>query len=134
MIDGKTTGAARASLGLATTFADVYRFRDFAAGFRDLRSDTLQPELPRPGTGGFRQALAPQAAGLRGRAGPAGPRPSASSSRPAPAPRPPRARAKGITMEHPAWAARARSEPCGVPKLGAHARPAPGVTHLAAVH
>ena len=41
VIDGKTTGAARASLGLATTFADVYRFWDFAAGFRDLRSDTL---------------------------------------------------------------------------------------------
>ena len=42
VIDGKTTGAARASLGLATTFADVYRFWDFAAGFRDLRSDTLR--------------------------------------------------------------------------------------------
>ncbi len=42
VIDGKTTGAARASLGLATTFADVYRFRDFAASFRDLRSDTLR--------------------------------------------------------------------------------------------
>ena len=28
VIDGKTTGAARASLGLATTFADVYRFWD----------------------------------------------------------------------------------------------------------
>ena len=42
VIDGKTTGAARASLGLATTFADVYRFWDFAAGFRDLRSGTLR--------------------------------------------------------------------------------------------
>ena len=42
VIDGKTTGAARASLGLATTFADVYRFSEFAAGFRDLRSDTLR--------------------------------------------------------------------------------------------
>ena len=42
VIDGKTTGAARASLGLATTFADVYRFWDFAAGFRDLPSDTLR--------------------------------------------------------------------------------------------
>jgi selenocysteine lyase/cysteine desulfurase len=41
VIDGKTTGAARASLGLATTFADVYRLWDFAAGLRDLRSDTL---------------------------------------------------------------------------------------------
>ena len=26
VIDGKTTGAARAALGLVTTFADVYRF------------------------------------------------------------------------------------------------------------
>ena len=41
VIDGKTTGAARASLGLATTFADVYRFRDFAAGFRDIPADLL---------------------------------------------------------------------------------------------
>ena len=41
VIDGKTTGAVRASLGLATTFADVYRLWDFAAGLRDLRSDTL---------------------------------------------------------------------------------------------
>ena len=41
VIDGKTTGAARASLGLATTFADVYRFWDFAAGFRDIPSDLL---------------------------------------------------------------------------------------------
>ncbi len=38
VIDGKTTGAARASLGLATTFTDVYRFREFTAGFRDLPS------------------------------------------------------------------------------------------------
>ena len=36
VIDGKTTGAARASLGLATTFADVYRFWEFAGGFRDV--------------------------------------------------------------------------------------------------
>jgi molybdenum cofactor sulfurtransferase len=41
VIDGKTTGAARASLGLATTFADVYRFWDFADGFRDIPSDAL---------------------------------------------------------------------------------------------
>jgi len=38
VIAGKTTGAARASLGLVTTFADVYRFWEFAAGFRDLPS------------------------------------------------------------------------------------------------
>ena len=38
VISGKTTGAARVSLGLVTTFADVYRFWEFAAGFRDLPS------------------------------------------------------------------------------------------------
>jgi len=36
VIDGKTTGAARASIGLVTTFADVYRFWEFAEGFRDV--------------------------------------------------------------------------------------------------
>jgi molybdenum cofactor sulfurtransferase len=36
VIDGKTTGAARVSIGLASTFADVYRFFDFARGFRDV--------------------------------------------------------------------------------------------------
>ena len=41
VIDGKTTGAARASLGLVTTFADVYRFWHFAGGFRDVPSDAL---------------------------------------------------------------------------------------------
>jgi len=41
VIDGKTTGAARASLGLATTFADVYRFWEFADGFRDILSDAV---------------------------------------------------------------------------------------------
>ncbi len=41
VIDGKTTGAARASLGLVTTFADVYRFWEFAGGFRDIPSDAL---------------------------------------------------------------------------------------------
>ena len=34
-IEGKTTGALRASLGLATTFADVYQYACFAAGFID---------------------------------------------------------------------------------------------------
>ena len=49
VIDGKTTGAARASLGLATTFADVYRFWQFAASFRDLPSaDVEMPESPSP--------------------------------------------------------------------------------------
>jgi selenocysteine lyase/cysteine desulfurase len=41
VIDGKTTGAARASLGLVTTFTDVYRFWQFAGGFRDLPSDAV---------------------------------------------------------------------------------------------
>ena len=41
VIDGKTTGAARASLGLVTTFADVYRFWEFASRFRDVPSDAL---------------------------------------------------------------------------------------------
>lgn len=36
VISGKTTGAARASLGLATTFADVYRLREFARSYRDV--------------------------------------------------------------------------------------------------
>lgn len=35
LVDGVKTGAARVSAGLATTFADVYRFVDFAASFRD---------------------------------------------------------------------------------------------------
>ena len=41
VIDGKTTGAARASLGLVTTFADVYRFWQFAGSFRDVPSDVV---------------------------------------------------------------------------------------------
>jgi molybdenum cofactor sulfurtransferase len=41
VIDGKTTGAARASPGLATTFTDVYRFWHFAGRFRDLPSDAV---------------------------------------------------------------------------------------------
>ncbi len=34
-IDDKSTGAVRVSLGLVTTFGDVYRFAEFAAGFAD---------------------------------------------------------------------------------------------------
>jgi molybdenum cofactor sulfurtransferase len=41
VIDGKTTGAARASIGLVTTFADVYRFWEFAGGFRDVPSSAV---------------------------------------------------------------------------------------------
>jgi molybdenum cofactor sulfurtransferase len=36
VIDGKKSGAARVSIGLASTFADVYRFVEFARGFRDV--------------------------------------------------------------------------------------------------
>lgn len=36
VIDGKKSGAARVSVGLASTFADVYRFGEFARGFRDV--------------------------------------------------------------------------------------------------
>jgi len=35
VIDGKTTGALRASIGLATNFADVYRYVQFAETFID---------------------------------------------------------------------------------------------------
>jgi len=35
VIDGKTTGALRASIGLATTFADVYKYVQFAKTFID---------------------------------------------------------------------------------------------------
>jgi hypothetical protein len=41
VIDGNTTGAARASIGLATTFADVYRFGEFAESFCDIPSDAV---------------------------------------------------------------------------------------------
>jgi molybdenum cofactor sulfurtransferase len=38
VIDGKTTGALRASLGLVTTFADVYTYVQFAKTFIDKPS------------------------------------------------------------------------------------------------
>jgi molybdenum cofactor sulfurtransferase len=41
VIDGQTTGAVRASLGLVTTFADVYRFWEFARSFRNAVPETL---------------------------------------------------------------------------------------------
>jgi molybdenum cofactor sulfurtransferase len=37
VIDGKTTGALRASIGLVTTFADVYKYVEFARTFIDRR-------------------------------------------------------------------------------------------------
>jgi selenocysteine lyase/cysteine desulfurase len=37
-IDDKSTGAVRVSVGLATTFADVYHFIEFARGFLDKRA------------------------------------------------------------------------------------------------
>lgn len=40
-IDDKSTGAVRVSIGLATTFADVYRFVAFARGFLDKRADEV---------------------------------------------------------------------------------------------
>ena len=39
--NGKSTGAVRVSLGLASNFADVDRFLTFAAGFRDRTPDAL---------------------------------------------------------------------------------------------
>jgi hypothetical protein len=38
VIDGKTTGALRASIGLASNFADVYKYVQFAEGFVDRRA------------------------------------------------------------------------------------------------
>jgi hypothetical protein len=35
VIDGKTTGALRASIGLASNFADVYAYAQFARTFID---------------------------------------------------------------------------------------------------
>jgi len=35
VIDGRTTGALRASIGLVTTFADVYKYGQFAETFID---------------------------------------------------------------------------------------------------
>jgi hypothetical protein len=35
VIDGKTTGALRASIGLASTFADMYTYVQFAKTFVD---------------------------------------------------------------------------------------------------
>jgi molybdenum cofactor sulfurtransferase len=61
VIDGKTTGAARASIGLASTFADVYRFWQFAQGLRDISCDAVagggSSPNPEPGCGEVRPAL-----------------------------------------------------------------------------
>lgn len=38
---GKMPNTMRVSLGLASTFADVYRFMTFAAGFRDIPADKI---------------------------------------------------------------------------------------------
>ncbi len=40
-IDDKSTGAVRVSLGLVTTFADVYALVDFACGFLDMAAADL---------------------------------------------------------------------------------------------
>ena len=44
LIGMPTGGAVRVSLGLASNFADVYRFMAFAAEFRDLTD--VPPDLP----------------------------------------------------------------------------------------
>ena len=43
VIDGKSAGAVRASIGLVTTFADVYRFWQFARSFRDAEGEMSGP-------------------------------------------------------------------------------------------
>jgi molybdenum cofactor sulfurtransferase len=40
-IDDKSTGAVRVSVGLVTTFTDVYRFIEFARGFIDKRASEI---------------------------------------------------------------------------------------------
>ena len=40
-IDGKTTGALRASIGLVTNFRDVYRYVQFAESFIDRHVDNI---------------------------------------------------------------------------------------------
>jgi hypothetical protein len=35
VIDGKTTGALRASLGVVTNFSDIYKYVQFAESFID---------------------------------------------------------------------------------------------------
>ena len=39
--DGKSAGAIRISVGLASNFADVYRFVEFARSFLDKPADTI---------------------------------------------------------------------------------------------
>jgi hypothetical protein len=45
MIDGRTAGVARVSFGVASTFADAYRFYAFVRTFRDV---PLQELTARP--------------------------------------------------------------------------------------
>src|SRR5262249_31995035 len=42
VIEGKTTGALRASIGLVTTFADVYAYMRFACQFIDKSLDKIK--------------------------------------------------------------------------------------------
>jgi selenocysteine lyase/cysteine desulfurase len=44
-IDDKSTGAVRVSLGIVTTFEDVYRFAEFVAGFADKTRPTLSTQV-----------------------------------------------------------------------------------------
>lgn len=43
VIEGKTTGALRASIGLVSTFADVYKFVRFAESFVDSSASDFEP-------------------------------------------------------------------------------------------
>lgn len=68
-IEGKTTGALRASLGIASNFADVYTYMQFARSFVDRSADTVtaaqqtdivaaegQDRSPRAGVAGNKHA------------------------------------------------------------------------------
>lgn len=43
-MDGKSAGAVRVSLGIASNFADVYAFSRFARGFLDRLASEVQPQ------------------------------------------------------------------------------------------
>jgi hypothetical protein len=47
-IEGKTTGAVRVSLGVASNFADVYRFMEFAQSYIDRSVAVPEEEVARP--------------------------------------------------------------------------------------
>jgi molybdenum cofactor sulfurtransferase len=49
VMDGRATGAVRVSLGIASNFADVYRFMAFAETFLDRHVEPATPELIQAG-------------------------------------------------------------------------------------